>query len=142
MSETTARIRWEDSRNSPGDPAITGNVGDLYSLFKIWPPEDPGDEWLLTSALPGKEGERLYGFPIDLKLEAERWLEEFIASLGVIFMDEKRRREIGWRIDQVIGWAKDGRRGDEYAMDVEKVDRMREDILSYAFGQPAKEASQ
>ncbi len=81
----TNRIRWTGSRDSPGDPAFTGHAGGLYALFKIWPPEDPGDEWLLTAALPGKEGERLYGFPVDLKLEAERWLEEFVSSLGAIF---------------------------------------------------------
>jgi hypothetical protein len=55
---------------------------------------------------------------------------------------ERRRVEIADRIDQVIGWAKDGAGEDWYRMDREKVDRMRDDILSYAFGEPAKEAGQ
>ena len=84
MTETK-RIRWTDSRSSADDPAFAGHVGDLCTLFKIWPPDDPGDEWLLTAALPGKEGERLYGFPTDLKAEAERWLAEFVTSLGAVF---------------------------------------------------------
>lgn len=45
--------------------------------------------------------------------------------------------EIASRIDQIIGWAKDGARSDHYLMDREKVDRMRADILSYAFGEAA-----
>lgn len=43
-------------------------------------------------------------------------------------------RYIADRIDQVVGWAKAGERGGDYLMDREKTDRMRDDILSYAFG--------
>jgi hypothetical protein len=43
--------------------------------------------------------------------------------------------EIASRIDQIIGWAKDCAGPDWYRMDREKVDRMRDDILSYAFGE-------
>jgi hypothetical protein len=33
------------------------------------------------------------------------------------------------RFDQVIGWAKSGKSGDNYLMDQENVDRMREDLI-------------
>ena len=85
MTGATARIRWEDSLNAPGEPAFKGHASGLDDVFRIWPPEDPGDEWLLTTWLPGLAERQLYGFPDDLKIEAERWLEEFAASIGAAF---------------------------------------------------------
>jgi hypothetical protein len=46
-------------------------------------------------------------------------------------------KDIAGRIDQIIGWAKTGERRDHYVMEREHVDRMRDDILSYAFGEAA-----
>jgi hypothetical protein len=85
MTETTARVRWEDSRNGPGDPAFIGHLGSLDDLFRIWPPDEPGDEWLLNTCLPGMAEKECYGFPDDLQLEAEHWLTQFVTSLGAIF---------------------------------------------------------
>jgi hypothetical protein len=36
------------------------------------------------------------------------------------------------RLVQLVGWAKDGERGDCYLMDREKTDRLRSDVISYA----------
>ena len=137
MSE---RIRWDDEYQSHEHATSVGYAGPSgwnWCPFAIYKELEPGSsDHFLVSELPGQDRRRHLGTPDELKAEAERWLEEFVSSLGAIFMDERRQREIGWRINQVIGWAKDGRRGDEYAMDVEKVDRMRDDILSYAFADP------
>lgn len=84
MTESTARIRWEDP-DSPGDHPFKGSIGPLDDMFRIHPPEEPGDEWLLTTCLPGMAEKEGYSYPDDLKIEAERWLEEFISSLGAIF---------------------------------------------------------
>ncbi|HLJ99532.1 MAG TPA: hypothetical protein VKU39_06445 [Streptosporangiaceae bacterium] len=79
----TARIRWEAT--PLGSPA--GHVGTIDgSLFSIWIPPQASGEWVLTSELPGTEGKRCYGDePEALKAEAERWLEEFVSSLGASF---------------------------------------------------------
>lgn len=81
MSEP--RIRWHDE---PVNGESMGSVGTLDpAVFRIWAPEVPGGEWLLTAAmLPGFVGRRSHGAsPDELKAEAERWLEEFVSSLGV-----------------------------------------------------------
>jgi hypothetical protein len=83
MSEP--RIRWHDE---PVNGESMGSVGTLDpAVFRIWAPEEEGGEWLLTAAaLPGEAGKRRYGAsPDDLKAEAERWLEEFVSSLGAVF---------------------------------------------------------
>ncbi len=79
----TARIRWEETPLG----SLAGHVGTIDgSLFSIWIPPQATGEWVLTSELPGTEGRRCYGDePEGLKAEAERWLEEFAASLGVVF---------------------------------------------------------
>lgn len=90
MTETTARIRWEDSLNAPGEPAFKGHASGLDDVFRIYPPEEPGDESWLSTWLPGLTERQLFGVPDHLKIEAERWLTEFIASLGAIFPDALR----------------------------------------------------
>jgi hypothetical protein len=78
----TDRIRWHDK------PAyITGHVGSLNPcVFQVFRPRNPDQEWLLTADLPGAEAVTRYGSSEDeIKAEAERWLEEFVSSLGAIF---------------------------------------------------------
>lgn len=81
MSE---RIRWDDGEDG------FGYVGTIpVRVFTIWPPEEPGGEWMLTSVLPGLEGDHQYGSgPGELKGAAEEWLAEFVSSLGARFGDE------------------------------------------------------
>jgi hypothetical protein len=66
--------------------ASTGYVGTLEPLvFQIWRPSI-SSEWTLTARLPGCGDKAVYGGgPDELKAEAERWLEEFVASLGASF---------------------------------------------------------
>jgi len=88
MTET--RIRWQDDHDSETGAAV-GYVGAVASyVFKIWPPEDDdAEEWMLATALPGMAFKRADDAdPEKLKAEAERWLEEFVASLGAIFPDQ------------------------------------------------------
>ena len=85
------RIRW--GHDEPGDGAIldgsTGSVGTLpLAAFHIWKAPQYGGELVLTSDLPGQEGRRSFGSdPDELKATAERWLSEFISSLGAVFGD-------------------------------------------------------
>jgi hypothetical protein len=81
MTETTARIRWDDDHE--GDvPHFTGRAGTIDAdLFKIWPPNEQAPEWFLTSELPGQ------GYAYDgsgrgeLEARAEELLAEFAVSL-------------------------------------------------------------
>jgi len=88
MTETTTRIRWEE--DAEADEFI-GYIGTLPAyMFLICDDGEP--EWLLTSRLPDDEGERCWRapHPDQLKAEAERWLEEFVSSLGAVFPEEER----------------------------------------------------
>jgi hypothetical protein len=82
----TERIGWVPTQYG----GYTGHVGTLEPwLFQIWHPE-PGKNhiWQLDTALPGmqftRSGVRSGGVPT-LKAEAEKWLAEFVASLGAEF---------------------------------------------------------
>src|SRR5690348_3499951 len=93
----TERIRW--SAASPGSLAtLAGRVGTLdAALFNIFEPHAREDCWILTSALPGFLGYRRFEARPDttsetLKAEAERWLEEFVSSLGVAFPEDAARQ--------------------------------------------------
>jgi hypothetical protein len=85
----TERIRWEDD----GRNGFEGYAGTLdRHLFAVWQsPCDSGDiilgEWALTTQLPAPlEWRTPHGSdPEALKAEAERWLAEFVSSLGAIF---------------------------------------------------------
>ena len=140
MTETE-RIRWEDKEPGNGDVYNVASIGCAgtaeEAAFIIYTPDELHAGWLLSVRLvPG--GLFLYAdTPDGLKVKAERWLERFVGSLGAVFPDPKRQGEIADRIDQIIGWAKDGRGDDYYVMDREKVDRMREDIITYAFREAA-----
>jgi hypothetical protein len=88
VTETT-RIRWE--RTGYGWSSSVGAVDDWP--FQIWGAVKVA-EWRLKSALPGwptasPRPQHLFrDDPDELKAEAERWLEEFVSSLGAVFPDE------------------------------------------------------
>ena len=95
MADPAARIRWQDP-DSPGNHPFIGHVTGLEDVFRIHPPEEPGDdEWVLTTWLPGLTERQLFGVLDNLKLEAERWLEQFVTSLGAIFPAEAAGNEAG-----------------------------------------------
>jgi hypothetical protein len=87
----TGRIRWTGERRDT-DPAFTGSAGTVGpSLFQVYAPDGFAPQWILTTSFPGMEDKRSYADdPEALKAEAERWLEEFVASLGAIFPDALR----------------------------------------------------
>lgn len=79
---TVNRIHWEPA----GYGAFAGHVGTTKDrLFMIRKP-DHRPAWRLSSPLPGLSGaEATSAGPDALKREAERWLEEFVTSLGAVF---------------------------------------------------------
>lgn len=86
--DKTARIRWEDE--PPGYAvAIDGFTGPPdwnWRTFRIWHPDPRADPRpFLTSDLPGQARKQQHGATEELKAEAERWLEEFVSSLGAVF---------------------------------------------------------
>lgn len=89
MTETTARIRWEDKTPGNSDVynvASIGYVGTVTeSAFIIYTPDEAHAGWLLSVRLtPGSQF--FYADSQDeLKDRAERWLAGFVSSLGAIF---------------------------------------------------------
>jgi hypothetical protein len=89
------RICWRDVPAAAGI-ACTGYVGTAETaVFEIWRLLPSGREWGLFTHLPGVGEGGCYGTgPDDLKAEAERWLSEFVVSLGAVFPeDADRERE-------------------------------------------------
>lgn len=84
MTETIIRIRWETGQWDN----LVGYVGTVEPwTFQIWHIRDDG-HWSLISSLPGMQNKDSYSYgddPDALKAKAERWLEEFVSSLGAIF---------------------------------------------------------
>ena len=85
---TTPRIRWHDERDNL--PKFTGRAGTSDAdLFRVYEPDTRDDCWILISLLPGQNYRRFTSSPGDgpepCKAEAERWLEEFVSSLGAVF---------------------------------------------------------
>jgi len=82
MTET-ARIRWEPTQYD----SITGHVGTMKPwAFQIWQVDGPDSPWRLDSALLDQFRYHVdHPDPEPLKRHAERWLEEFVSSLGAIF---------------------------------------------------------
>jgi hypothetical protein len=79
----TDRIRWEP--NGEGG-AFFGYVGTLGKVFEICYAGAGAGNWRLTSGLSGQlRWEVFRDDPDALKAEAERWLEQFAASLGAVF---------------------------------------------------------
>lgn len=112
MTET--RIRWQDDVLGSGEAdGFTGTLA--HPAFAIWKPPQAGGEWVLTSNLPGQEHDRSFDVaPDKLKAEAERWLAEFITSLGATFPAEpaKSRKSRAWHAD----WAEADRDQDGNAI--------------------------
>lgn len=81
----TGRIRWE--KGQWGN--LVGYVGTLEPwAFQIWLPDDTR-QWTLITALPTQHASIGHSADQDeMKAEAERWLEEFVTSLGAIFPAE------------------------------------------------------
>jgi len=77
------RIRWEP--NGDGD-ILMGYIGTRPGVaFRIYAPSHRDCRWLLSVRLI-EGGKFIYDDgPDDLKAEAERWLEEFVSSLGASF---------------------------------------------------------
>ncbi len=104
MTETT-RIRWHHVDGTVVE--WFGYVGTVTetALFQILHPVAKPteaimgsrfDEWALCTTFPGESAKARYAGDRDgtkavteLKAEAERWLEEFAASLGAIFPPEQ-----------------------------------------------------
>ena len=81
MAETP-RIRWAEIEHG----SVAGYVGILDGpVFKLQGPVLAGQRCVLTAKLPGWLDEIAGGTVDELKAEAERWLEEFVSSLGAIF---------------------------------------------------------
>lgn len=81
----TERIRWEPTNYG----GWIGHVGTLEPwAFQIFKTGLGYVGWSLTAQLPGSLGKGCQNDdPDELKAKAERWLAEFISSLGAIFPD-------------------------------------------------------
>jgi hypothetical protein len=84
---TAARIRWEQSEYGGSLLGYAGTFdGWLFQIFKASDDIDDGTQALMAT-LPGALGDYRYKIDLDeLKAEAERWLEEFTASIGAVFL--------------------------------------------------------
>ena len=97
MTETTARIAWS---YDAGLYLWSGSVGTLGAMFRIVAPLIEGRGFLLASDFPGQERKRRDGDDLgELQAEAERWLEEFVTSLGATFPDAPARPSRTWHSD-------------------------------------------
>jgi hypothetical protein len=90
---TETRIRWEPNGHS-GFLGYAGTLTDSDWLFQVWRLDAVTGTWRLSSSLAGQFAWDLdHDGPDELKATAERWLEEFVSSLGAVFPD--RLREAG-----------------------------------------------
>ena len=82
----TGRIRWENDGQSGN---YVGYVGTLpESAFRIYSPDTAHENWLLSVRVAAGR-KFFYGDgPEPLEVEAEQWLEQFVASLGAIFPED------------------------------------------------------
>ena len=91
----TDRIRWtEDASVVPVGgpvPAWKGHVGEVRSyLFLITLRSLGGDDLALSTELPWMSKRRTYDpDPDKLRAEAERWLTEFVSSLGAVWPEDE-----------------------------------------------------
>lgn len=110
-TSTTPRIRWEPTEFG----GWTGYVGTVKApLFSL---RRRRIAWVLTAAIPGTSyriirDDAKHPLPpvTELKEQAERWLEEFVASLGAVFPGEGQ--------DAIVRW-QDVRKGDLVLLDDE-----------------------
>ena len=84
MTGPAPRIRWNET--SPYTKA--GQFGP-FSFTIVRTATEPG--WLLIAELPGLGRKQARSDALDeLKAEAERWLVEFVSSLGAVFPDTRQ----------------------------------------------------
>ena len=84
----TERIRWEPTE--PGGDDSFGYVGTLdRAVFTLWFPREDGVSWAVSAAIPGtgqEDAECRWGAcREEAAAEAERWLSDFVSSLGAVF---------------------------------------------------------
>lgn len=102
MTETK-RIRWEPT----GNGGFEGYVGTLEACaFVIWKYNADAAWWTLTGQMVAMRTCPHGDDPEPLKAEAERWLEEFVSSLGAVFPEDEEPLEVtaaginrGWHND-------------------------------------------
>lgn len=79
MSE---RIRWNDGDEITGSTGVLGPL--TFRIVRVY----LDAKWMLLAHGIGMDSRQGRSYERDeLKAEAERWLEEFVSSLGVIFPD-------------------------------------------------------
>ena len=105
MTET--RIRWEAGQFGN----LVGYAGTVESwVFQVWHISDDEDShWSLISSLPDAQNWNAADpdDPEPLKAEAERWLTEFVSSLGAVFPaepDESTEFQLSEARDVLARW--------------------------------------
>jgi hypothetical protein len=77
----SGRIRWQLGE----DGILFGFTGTLKPwVFAICPPGAPGDFWMISTSFPLGQP-RYVSSEKEARAAAERWLAEFVQSLGAIF---------------------------------------------------------
>lgn len=90
-TQETGRIRWEEVDPGKSSIAWRGFAGTLSRpVFEIGRPvhllTGGLGQWMLSFSIHDQVTDRHYGDdPEALKATAERWLEEFVSSLGAVF---------------------------------------------------------
>ena len=118
MSTTpeTGRIRWNDT-----NPIVKAGLFGPFSFTILKIGTEPG--WRLTAELPGLGRKNADSDnPDDLKAEAERWLEEFITSLGASFGS-----------DRIVRWS-EVRTGDLVLLDDSLITAERVEVIQKPWG--------
>ena len=83
-AQGAGRIRWEPLLGGNFDGYVGTRAEPVFKLFLATP--GTPTPWALRSEL--LEGYSTDTHPDELKAEAERWLEEFVSSLGAVFPPE------------------------------------------------------
>lgn len=92
---TDTRIRWEPTEYG----GFTGYVGMLeQSAFYIYKPEREGEQWLLSAAAFLGARYLQADSADELRAAAERWLSEFVSSLGAVFPED----DDGTAVDDLV----------------------------------------
>lgn len=82
MTETTARILWNDGDEITGSTGVLGPL--TFRIIRVYMEA----KWMLLAHGLGMDSRQARNDDREeLKAEAERWLEEFVSSLGAVFAD-------------------------------------------------------
>lgn len=121
----TERIRWADETVN-GHLVTAGYVGTFAeAAFRLYGPEGAQERWLLATRLIAGTGFIPADTPDDLKAEAERWLEQFVSSLGAHFPEPGT--------DEIVRW-QDVRDGDTVLLDDELVTAEKVNVVQKPWG--------